>query len=237
MVEFEVNKKQVAILIDPDKTNNLYKIIQIAEQENIDYFFVGGSIVSTGIDSFVEKLKSETKIPVVLFPGNAMQFTPKADAILFMSLLSGRNPEFLISNQVLSAPLIKKSGIQSISTAYILIDGGIKTSVEYISNTQAIPANKPEIAVATAIAGEMFGFQTVYLEAGSGALNSVNKELVALVRKNVEIPLIVGGGIRDKNTAEELFTAGADILVVGSKTEETPEFIKEISEVKSSFIR
>ena len=198
---------------------------------------VGGSLTLNNTEKLITKLKQQTQIPVILFPGNAMQFTPKADAILFMSLLSGRNPEFLISNQVITAPAIKRSGIQSISTAYILIDGGKKTSVEYISNTQAIPADKHEITLATCMAAELLGFKLIYLEAGSGAKNTVPEALIKIVKSNINLPLIVGGGIRNTEKAQKLYYAGADILVIGSKTEETPGFIDDLCKIRNDFNR
>ncbi len=233
MIDFNKNKKQIAILLDPDKQNYLDEILQSANNYNIDYIFVGGSIISSDINLFVEKIKQKTNIPIVIFPGNPIQFSPKADAILFLSLLSGRNPEYLISNQIISAPIIKKSKTQSISTAYILVDGGKTSSVEYISNTKPIPADKADIVLATVMAAEMIGFKTIYLEAGSGAKYHVSERVIEKVKRNTNLPLIVGGGIKNIESAKKIFLSGADVIVVGSKIEEQPNFIKNIAEIKN----
>jgi phosphoglycerol geranylgeranyltransferase len=161
-----------------------------------------------------------------------MQVSDKADAILFISLVSGRNPEYLIGHHVIAAPFLKKSKLEILPTSYILIENGRKTSVEYMSNTSPIPADKPEIAVATAMAAEMLGFQYTYLEAGSGATNTVGHKLIKDVRENTSIPLIVGGGIRNSNDAQALYRSGADLIVVGNAIEGNISLIKSISAVR-----
>jgi phosphoglycerol geranylgeranyltransferase len=223
-------EKMVVLLIDPDNhdSESLANLMNIANLAGIDFLLIGGSITSTTIQDKIEIIKQLSALSVFLFPGNLLQLCNKADGILFLSLISGRNPEFLIGNHVIAAPFLKESGIEIIPTGYILINTHNHTSVEYMSNTQPIPANKPEIAVATAIAGEMLGQKLIYLEGGSGAEQPVNSRLISEVKKNISIPLIVGGGIRTAIQASEIFKAGADIIVIGSVAEESPDTIFEI---------
>lgn len=217
----------LAVLVDPDKANDehLNKIIEYSNSGFIDLLFIGGSLVFSSLDIIIEKIKQKTTVPILIFPGNSFQMSDKADAILFLSLISGRNPEFLIGNHVLVAKSIKDSGIETIPTAYILVDSGKLTSVEYISNTKPIPSNKPDIACSTAIAGELLGMKMIYLEAGSGAKNSINIELIERVKESVEIPLIIGGGIRTKKELENIAKAGANIIVIGTLFEKNPDLI------------
>lgn len=230
------HEKMIVLLIDPDKqtTDSLTHLVTIAQKADIDFFLMGGSIIATSLSEQLKLIKQLTNIPVFLFPGNLLQLCNKADGILLLSLLSGRNAEFLIGNHVNAAPFLKNSGMEIISTGYILIDTGKRTSVEYMSNTVPIPSNKPEIAVATAMAGEMLGQKLIYLEGGSGADSTISKELISSVRKNISIPLIVGGGIRDEKTASEIFDAGADIIVIGSIAEENPEAVLGIAKARIS---
>ena len=232
---FSNSTKKLAILIDPDNTNStsLLLLIKEANKFNVDYFFVGGSLVNNNIDDIVFTLKLNTEIPVILFPGNPNQFTDKADAILFLSLISGRNPEYLISNQVISALRIKKSGIAVIPTGYILIENGLTTAVEYISNTKPIPSNKPEITVATAVAGELLGMKTIYLEAGSGATIPVSDKTIKMVKSNISSTLIVGGGIKTKSQLKSIFTSGANIAVIGTSIENKPELLQSFIETRN----
>lgn len=228
--------KQIAILVDPDRINGekIKYLSKIADKGLVDFFLVGGSIVSEPLEPLVKRFKEVTNVPVILFPGSVLQVTPLADAIFFLSLISGRNPEYLIGNHVTIAPFLKKSGIEVISTGYILVENGKTTSVEYISNSRPIPADKPDIILATAIAGEMLGNKLIYLEAGSGAVNSANAGTIQLLKKNLTVPLIVGGGIRTVQTALALCGAGADILVLGSVMENEPDILFEIcNEVKA----
>ncbi len=216
-------KKSLVILIDPDKIN-LKKIDKLADkihQSGANYVFVGGSLLSdNSFEKTVEQLKKFLKIPVIIFPGNNLQISKYADAILFLSLISGRNPEYLIGQQVTVAPVLARTKLEVISTGYILIESGKTTSVEYISNTKPIPQDKPDIAVATALAGQMLGMKMIYLEAGSGASKPVSEKMIQSVSKHLKIPVIVGGGIRTKKQIQKTFKAGADIVVVGTAFEE-----------------
>jgi len=220
----KIVKGGLAILLDPDKESQVDfdAIVANGQRAGASMFLVGGSLVSKPLDSFVSNLKGKTSLPVVLFPGSAMQFTPVADCILFLSLISGRNPDFLIGHHVTVAPMVKQSGVEVIPTGYILIDGGAATSVQYMSQTMPIPASKPDIAVATAIAGELLGLKAIYLEAGSGAKNEVPAKVIEAVRKAISVPLIVGGGIRSKQQFTDALSAGANLVVVGNGLETNP---------------
>lgn len=213
--------KKIAILIDPDKhtLTSAANIAQKIEKSTANMIFVGGSMVSGSIMPIVETIKQNTKKPVIIFPGSISQLADNADALLLLSLVSGRNPDYLIGNQVQAAFSIEKSGIEYISTAYILIDGGKRSSVEYVSNTIPIPGDKPDLAAATALAAKMIGMKAVYLEAGSGAINPVSEKIINAVKQNVKLPLIVGGGLRSLQSIEKAFNAGADIAVVGTAVE------------------
>ncbi|MBN1463253.1 MAG: geranylgeranylglyceryl/heptaprenylglyceryl phosphate synthase [Paludibacteraceae bacterium] len=227
------HKKLFAVLIDPDKCvdKHLTHFIALAQQAQPDFIFIGGSLTNQSTDKMIEKIKKSCTIPVVLFPGSASQFSPKADALLFLSLISGRNPDFLIGQHVVSAPFIKKSSIETISTGYMLIESGSTTSVEYMSNTRAIPRQKTGIAVATAIAGELLGNKLIYLEAGSGATQPVPTQIIEAVKQHISVPLIVGGGLRTCNDIEQALQAGADIIVVGNILEKNPELMVEFGKM------
>lgn len=226
-------KKQLAVLIDPDKVNSqkLLSLISKINQAKVDLVFVGGSLlVHSQIEKTIETLKEEVNCPVIIFPGHPMQISSKADAILLLSLISGRNADLLIGQHVHAAPLLKASNLEIMSTGYILIDSDSPTTVSYISNTQPIPKDKPEIAACTALAGEMLGLKNIYLEAGSGAKTPVPTAVIKAVKNQLSIPLIVGGGIRDAKTAKSIGLAGADIIVVGSAIEENVSLIKSLVE-------
>jgi putative glycerol-1-phosphate prenyltransferase len=236
--KISAGKKVFALLIDPDKHRNdsLAALIRIANTEpGPDLILIGGSIVFNGIDETVQHIKSLTTKPVYIFPGSALQVSKYADGILLLSLISGRNAEFLIGNHVLAAPKIKKSGIDILPTGYILINSGTDTSVSYMSNTSPIPYHKKDIALATALAGEMLGLQAIYLEAGSGAKMTVSPEMIREVKTHITIPLIVGGGIRNTQQLNEVLKAGADMVVVGTATEEIPEQVTQFAEIISRF--
>jgi putative glycerol-1-phosphate prenyltransferase len=227
-------KKSIALLLDPDKAkgDSLVRILEIANKSNADYIFAGGSLTFNSIDVLIDEIRKHSSIPVVLFPGNLLQLTLQPDKILLLSLISGRNPELLIGNHVIAAPFLKNIKEKLISTGYILIGNGHRTTVEYISQTESIPADKPEIAVATALAGEMLGMKMIYLEAGSGASNHVPVNLIKSVRQNISIPLAVGGGIRSKEQIEDVFNAGADLIVLGNSCEKNPELLIDACRVR-----
>ncbi len=229
-----VNQKQLALLVDPDKYSqeSLALFVELAKETLPDCIMVGGSLVAGSVEQVVQYIKSHTNIPVVLFPGNSHQLCNEADALLLLSLLSGRNADFLIGQHVVAAKVIRDSGIESISTGYILIDGGCSTSVEYMSNTKPIPRDKVEIIVATAIAGELIGNRMVYLEAGSGAINPVSKEAIQAVRQAISLPIIVGGGIRTVEQAKDAYLAGADMIVVGNALEKDRFFMRDLAQIR-----
>ena len=234
-MKLDTSKKQIAVLIDPDKTdiNKLQQLLIAATKVNIDFFLVGGSLLlKNNLEETILFIKKNSKKKVYLFPGNPSQICNKADGILLLSLISGRNAELLIGNHVQAAPLLKQSKLQIIPTGYILIESGVATTVSYISNTTPIPANKPEIAACTALAGEQLGLQSIYLEAGSGAQNPVSKEIISTVRKMIKLPIIVGGGIRNATQIETAFKAGADIVVIGTVIENNVNFLEEIKNIK-----
>lgn len=225
-------KKQLAVLIDPDKHQeaDFAVLAQKLSNYSIDYFFIGGSLLSKDLlESCLMAFKEYTEQPLIIFPGSVMQVNSNADALLFLSLISGRNADLLIGKHVESVPYILESGIEPISTGYILVDGGSMTTAQYISNTLPVPSNKPEIAALTAKAGEMLGMKLIYLDAGSGAKNSVPVEMIQKVKKMIHQPLMVGGGIRSKEDAKAKLDAGADILVVGTALENDLGFIEELS--------
>ena len=224
-------KKSFAVLIDPDKTdhNSLEKLIALGITAKVDYWFVGGSlVVSNHLEQLVVDLKTKSNIPVILFPGSPSQVTPRADALLYLSLISGRNPELLIGQHVLSAPAVKQSGLEILSTGYMVIDGGAPTTVSYISNATPIPSNKNEIALCTALAGEMLGMKLIYMDAGSGAQKPIPAEMIQAVAAQITVPLLVGGGITTPAKAAENCKAGANLIVVGNAIEKDPGLITEI---------
>jgi putative glycerol-1-phosphate prenyltransferase len=225
-------QKSFAILIDPDKitTALLNPLIDLAIEAKADYFLVGGSlVVSDNLDNTILAIRQKCSIPVILFPGSPSQISKHADALLYLSLISGRNADLLIGQHVISAPFVKKSGLEIISTGYMVIDGGAPTTVSYISNATPIPADKADIALCTAMAGEMLGMKLIYMDAGSGARKAITEEMISLVASNINIPLIVGGGIKDAEKAYLNCKAGADVIVVGNAIEKDSSLIKEIA--------
>jgi phosphoglycerol geranylgeranyltransferase len=232
-------KKSIALLIDPDKSDSwsLPDLLKIASENKADYIMVGGSLTFSGTDKLIGTIKKICSIPVILFPGNLLQLSKNADIIFLLSLISGRNPELLIGNHVIAAPFLKGIKEKVLSVGYILINCGTKTSVEYISQTDAIPSEKTEIAVATAMAGEMLGLKMIFLEAGSGAANPVPVQMITQVKENISIPLIVGGGIRDKNKIHDIFDAGADMIVLGNSCEQNPGLLKEACLIRDKFLK
>lgn len=230
------SRNLLAVLIDPDKQDNhsLLNLISRIEKTNIDFIFVGGSFLRNKIDSCIHIIKDNSTKPIVLFPGHSSHISEKADAILLLSLVSGRNPEFLIGNHIIAAPLLHQTNIEIISTAYILIDGGIVSSVQYVSGTTPIPADKPDIVVATALAAEMIGHKLIYLEAGSGALNPIPDTIIKKVHSNIDCPIIVGGGIRNINILKQKYIAGANLIVIGNAIETNNLFLQELNNNKNS---
>lgn len=225
-------KKSFAVLIDPDKVNHhsLKEIISLSLDASVDYFFIGGSlVVSHFLDEAVRQVKKECNIPVILFPGSPSQLCNEADALLYLSLISGRNPELLIGQHVISAPAVKKSGLEIMPTGYMVIDGGAPTTVSYISNASPIPSDKNEIAVCTAMAGEMLGMKLIYMDSGSGALKPITESMISDVAAKIEIPLIVGGGITDPEKAYLNCKSGADVIVIGNAIEKDSSLIREMS--------
>jgi phosphoglycerol geranylgeranyltransferase len=230
-------RKQLAVLIDPDKhqEKDFAKLAKKLSPYPIDYFLIGGSLLSKDLlTECLAAFKEFADQPLILFPGSVLQVNELADAVLFLSLISGRNADLLIGKHVESVPYIIKSGIEPISTGYILIDGGSMTTAQYISNTFPIPPHKPDIAALTAKAGEYLGMKTIYLDAGSGAKNSVPVNMIKKVKSLINIPLIVGGGIRSKEQAKQKLDAGADVLVVGTAIEDDFEFVEDISALFSN---
>ena len=220
------------VLIDPDKKNdkNIDQLVENANQNGVDAIFVGGSIMMDGLyHKRVERIKSISEIPVILFPGGVNQINKHYDAMLFMSLLSGRNSHYLIGEQVIAAPIVKDYGIETIPTGYLLIDGGSPTSVEVISGTKPLPSNRPDIIVSHALAAQFLGMELIYLEAGSGALNEVPEDVVKKVADEISIGLIVGGGIRTPEDANSIVNSGASFVVIGSAIEKSAELMKEFS--------
>ncbi len=225
-------EKKFVVLIDPDKVRlgKIDRVLKLAVDANVDYFFIGGSlIVNNMLDTVLESIKKTCNIPMILFPGNSFQLSYKADALLFLSLISGRNAELLIGKHVVTAPFLKMSPLEIMSTGYMLIDGGVPTTVQYMSNTTPIPSNKDDIAMTTAMAGELLGLKMIYMDAGSGAKNPIPTSMIECVSGATDIPLIVGGGIRTPEKAAENARAGADMIVVGNAIEKDPELIMDIS--------
>ena len=230
-------KKSFAVLIDPDKVDKsmLDDLTSLAVAAKVDYLLVGGSLViSNHLDDCVQHIKKNCSIPVILFPGSPSQVSKYADALLYLSLISGRNPELLIGQHVVSAPFVRQSGLEIMPTGYIVIDGGAPTTVSYISNALPVPADKNEIAMCTAMAGEMLGMKLIYMDAGSGAKRPITESMIKSVADHIEAPLIIGGGITDSEKAYIDCKAGADVIVVGNAIEKDASLIKEMSDAVHS---
>ncbi|MEM9935937.1 MAG: geranylgeranylglyceryl/heptaprenylglyceryl phosphate synthase [Bacteroidota bacterium] len=229
------HRKGIALLIDPDKAGEkrLQPLVALANMYKPDVFLVGGSLVAgTEIHEVVRYIKTHSDIPVILFPGSPTQIVKEADGILFLSLISGRNPELLIGKHVEAAPLLKQTELEILPTGYVLIDCGKPTTANYISHTFPIPYHKPQIAACTALAGEMLGLQLVYLDGGSGADTPISADMVQAVKNQLSIPLMVGGGIRNAEAATQAWHAGADIIVVGTIIEENPDLLEYLCQAR-----
>ena len=225
--------KSFAVLIDPDKIDNLsscMNLVNMSIENKVDFFLVGGSLLTNlNLNKVVALIKDNCNIPVILFPGSNMHINAAADALLFLSLISGRNSDLLIGQHVVAAPILKKSKLEILPTGYILIDGGNVSTVSYMSNTTPIPADKFSVATCTALAGEMLGLKLIYLDAGSGALNPISSKMISSVRKAIEVPLIIGGGINSVEKADKALEAGADLIVIGNAIEKNPDLLIDLS--------
>lgn len=225
------NQKLLAVLIDPEKMElkNVPSFFEKVHQSIATHIFVGGSTDKNNqTENLVIAIKKATQLPVILFPGDANQITDKADGILFLSLLSGRNPNFLIEQQIKAAPILQQTVLEIIPSGYILIDGGKETAVQKVSNTKPIAQNNLDLILNTALAGEFSGKDLIYLEAGSGATTPVSQKIIKTVSDNLSIPLIVGGGIRSKNQLENAFSVGADLVVIGTAFENDESFFNQL---------
>ena len=225
-------RKKLAVLVDPDKPTDaqIISIVEKAKAADVDFFFVGGSLLVTdSLDHCIKLIKEHCDIPVLIFPGNSLQISKYCDGFLLLSLISGRNPEMLIGRHVIAAPYLKLYGNEIIPTGYMLIDSGKATSVTYMSDTTPIPHDKDDIAMCTAIAGEMLGLKLIYLEAGSGALMPVSTSMISKVSQMINIPLIVGGGIKTPEMAADAVKAGDDVIVIGTAFEKEPELLQQFA--------
>jgi putative glycerol-1-phosphate prenyltransferase len=227
------NKKAFAVLVDPDKVNieQVNQLAALCNSASVDYLFMGGSLMVTQhLDECIQSFKMNSDIPVILFPGSPSQVSRYADALFYLSMISSRNPELLIGAHVVSAPMVKASGLEVISTGYMVVDGGVPTTVSYMSNSSPLPNDKDDIAVCTALAGEMQGKQVLYMDAGSGARIPISERMIKSVSMHTSIPLIVGGGITDPEKAYLNCQAGADVIVVGNAIEKDSNLIKEMAD-------
>lgn len=234
----EEKRKLLSILIDPDRISKkaLSETIKLGQSESLDYFLIGGSLMhSDRFEMIISTIKENCTIPVLIFPGSSNQINPQADGILFLSLISGRNPEYLIGTQVVATPKIEAYDLDTLATGYMLIESGSNTTALYISNSKPIPYNKPEIAATTALAGQYLGLQSIYLDAGSGAKRYVPYNMIETVRKKIDIPLIVGGGIDSPEKAYYAYESGADMVVVGTGVEKNPTLLPEMTRIRDSF--
>ncbi|MDX1408595.1 MAG: geranylgeranylglyceryl/heptaprenylglyceryl phosphate synthase [Saprospiraceae bacterium] len=233
------SRKKLAVLIDPDsvRLGTLDQLVDLSIRAKVDFFFIGGSlIVNNQLDACLESIKAKCDIPLVLFPGDSYQLSYRADGILFLSLISGRNAELLIGKHVITAPYLKMSPLEIIPTGYMLVDGGVPTTVSYMSNTRPIPSDKEDVALCTAMAGEMLGLKAIYMDAGSGAQTPISEAMITSVSGGISIPLIIGGGIRTPELARRNVEAGADVIVVGNAFEDDPSLVISIADAVHSYV-
>jgi len=231
-------RKALAVLLDPDNLDEagLLHLVQLSGNHPVDYFFVGGSLVlSSHQAALIALLKAHSDVPVVLFPSHSLHLDGPADGLLLLSLISGRNPDFLIGQHVVAAPRLRASGLELLPTGYMLVDSGRPTTASYVSNTAPLPHDKPGIAACTALAGEQLGLRLMYLDGGSGARNPVSAAMIAAVREAVTTPLIVGGGLNSGEKVYAALAAGADVVVVGNQLETDPRFLAEAVRMVASF--
>jgi len=231
-------QKSLAVLLDPDHLDEAgcQRLLELTEVHPVDYFLMGGSLVtSLHQASLIRFIKSHSAIPVLLFPSHSLHLDTQADGILLLSLISGRNPDFLIGQHVIAAPLLRASNLEILSTGYMLVDTGRQTTASYMSSTTPLPYDKPNIAACTAMAGEQLGLRLMYLEGGSGAMYPVSSAMIRAVRQAVEVPLLVGGGINTTEKIQAALAAGADVIVIGNQIEKAPEFLGEASKVVHAF--
>ncbi|WP_299758840.1 geranylgeranylglyceryl/heptaprenylglyceryl phosphate synthase [uncultured Pontibacter sp.] len=236
--QFHAGRKHFAVLLDPDNLTDAscLNLIALTEAHLVDFFFVGGSLITSQNQAgIISLLKQHSNIPVILFPSSSQHIDTQADGILLLSLISGRNPDFLIGQHVISAPVLKASQLQVYPTGYMLIDTGRQTTASYMSGTTPIPFDKPAIAACTAMAGELLGLQYIYMDGGSGAMQPISADMIAAVREAVELPLIIGGGIDTTEKATAALEAGADIIVIGNHIEKNPGFLAEVSSIVASY--
>lgn len=234
----QTGQKGIAILLDPDKVEQdaFSALLTQSSHFPVDFFFVGGSLVTEYTHrELVAAVREHTDTPVILFPANSLHIEPSADGILLLSLISGRNPEFLIGQHVIAAPLLKKSGLEILPTGYMVVDSGAQTTVSYISGTMPLPHDKPSVAACTAMAGEMLGLQIIYMDAGSGARWPVSAAMIRAVREAVDLPIVVGGGINTPERAATVLQAGADLIVVGNSLETNPNLLPELVAVVEKY--
>ncbi|UXX80756.1 geranylgeranylglyceryl/heptaprenylglyceryl phosphate synthase [Reichenbachiella carrageenanivorans] len=228
------NEKALAVLIDPDKSTDiggLIRLVNLCVENKVDYLLVGGSLITNdNFSKVISIIKSNSNIPVVIFPGNHIQIDSNADAIFLLSLISGRNADFLIGQHVLAAPILKKSKLEVIPMGYMLVNSGAPTSASYMSNTVPLPSDKPTIAACTAMAGEMLGLQTIYLDAGSGADEPIPQKVISTVARSIEVPLVVGGGLNSLSRVNLALEAGADMVVIGNALEKEESLLIQVSE-------
>ncbi|PJJ48389.1 geranylgeranylglyceryl/heptaprenylglyceryl phosphate synthase [Hymenobacter chitinivorans] len=231
-------QKSLAVLLDPDHLDEAgcRQLLELSEVHPVDYFFVGGSLVMNSHQaSLIRLVKSRSTVPVLLFPSHSLHLDTQADGILLLSLISGRNPDFLIGQHVVAAPLLRASNLQILPTGYMLVDTGRQTTASYMSGTTPLPYDKPTIAACTAMAGEQLGLRLMYLDGGSGAMYPVSAATIRAVRQATETPLIVGGGINTAEKAHTALAAGADVIVIGNQIEKSPDFLAEMSKVVRTF--
>ncbi|MFQ3575637.1 MAG: geranylgeranylglyceryl/heptaprenylglyceryl phosphate synthase, partial [Cytophagales bacterium] len=218
---------------DPDNIEkaDCVKLVRNAVENKIDFLFVGGSLITqNNLSGILKVIKNECEIPVILFPGSNLHIDSQADALFFLSLISGRNPDLLIGQHVIAAPILKRTSLEILPTGYMLVDGGRPTTVSYVSNTYPLPSDKPTIAACTAMAGEMLGMKLIYMDAGSGAIKPISQKMIGQVKRSISIPLIVGGGITSPDLAADAWHAGADVVVVGNGIEDNPNLLFFLSE-------